>query len=145
MIIFRRKSFFESKIFKSAIGVFYFLFLKLPMTRRVQVCRVGVLNNTCVGCHCGSEAGGGGFESGYRPNFLRLFRYSLTRFYFLKTKSKVFHDKNWFFFGKWACFFLKKLPRFQRNWNKWFFSTCFWKFEKKNRFSWKAPKKVNNL
>ena len=29
------------------------LFLKLPMTRRVQVCKVFDLSNTLVGCHRG--------------------------------------------------------------------------------------------
>ena len=65
VIIFRRKIFFERKIFNSVVDGL-FLFLKLPMTRRVQVRRVvGDLYNTCVGCHPGSEAGGGGFESRY--------------------------------------------------------------------------------
>ena len=52
IFIFRRKTFFERKIFNSVIGVF-FLFLKLPMTLRVQVCRiVGVLYNECVSYPC---------------------------------------------------------------------------------------------
>ena len=42
------------------------------MTRRIQVCTVGVLYNTSVGCHRDSEAAGGGLESRYRPQFLRL-------------------------------------------------------------------------
>ena len=41
----------------------------MPMTRRVQVCRVGVLYDTNVECHGGSEAGGGGFESRVRLYF----------------------------------------------------------------------------
>ena len=68
---FHSKYFFERKIFNSVVGVF-FLFLKLPMTRRVQVCRVGVLYNKSVGCHRGSGDRGDGFESLYRPNFSRL-------------------------------------------------------------------------
>ena len=94
IIIFRRNFYLERKIFNSVIGVF-FLFLKLPMTRRVQVCRDGVLYSTSIGCHCGSEAGGGGFESHYWPHFVRLLRYSLTRSYFLTTKIK-----NWGFLRK---------------------------------------------
>ena len=41
----------------------FLLFLKLPMTRKVQVCRVGVLYDTSIACQRGSEAGGSGFES----------------------------------------------------------------------------------
>ena len=52
----------------------FFLFLQPPMTRRVQVCRVvDVLHNTCPGCQRGLEAGGGGFDTGYRPYFLTSF------------------------------------------------------------------------
>ena len=50
---FPSKKIFERKIFNSGVGVF-FIFLKLPMTHRVQVCRiVGVLYNICVACHRG--------------------------------------------------------------------------------------------
>ena len=95
------KFFFERKIFNSVVGVF-FLFLKLPMKRRVQVCRVGFF-----------------YEYKYRVSprfgsrrwlvripllniFLRLFRYSLTRFYFLTTEKWDYLEKNVEFFGKWA-------------------------------------------
>ena len=79
---------FERKIFDSVMGVF-FLFLKLPMTRRILVCRVAFLNNTCAGCHRGLEAGGGGFKLRYWPYFVSLSRYSLTRSYFLTAKFRV--------------------------------------------------------
>ena len=69
-IIFRRKTFFERKILNSVVGVF--LFLKLPMTSGVELCRVGVLYKTSVGYHRGSEAGGG-FESRKRPYFFTSF------------------------------------------------------------------------
>ena len=59
---------FERKNLNSGVGVF-FLFLKLPMTRRVEVCRFDVLYNSKVGCHRGSEAGSGRIESRYRPYF----------------------------------------------------------------------------
>ena len=52
------KFLFERKIFNSVVGV-SFLFLKLPKTRRVQVCRVSVLYNTCVGCQRGSDGQNG--------------------------------------------------------------------------------------
>ena len=42
-------------------------FLILPMTRTVQVHRVGALYNTCFGCHRSLDAGFGEFESQYRP------------------------------------------------------------------------------
>ena len=45
---FPSKIFFESLVFNSVVGVF-FLFLKLPMTQRLRVCRVvGDLHNTYV-------------------------------------------------------------------------------------------------
>ena len=94
LLIFRRKSFFEKKILNSVVGVF-FLLLNLPMTRSVQVCRVGAWYNTSVGCHHCSNAGSDGFESRFWSNFfLPLFRYSLTRSYFLLTKISVFSTKN---------------------------------------------------
>ena len=73
---------------------FFFFFLKLPKTRRVQVCRVvGVLYNTCIACHGCSESRGGGFESRYRPYHSRLFRYSLTSHIFSQAKFKFFSTK----------------------------------------------------
>ena len=83
---------FLKKIFNSVVGVF-FLFLKLPMTRRVQVCRLGILYNTGLGCHRGSETGEGGFKFRYVPCFLLLFRYSITRSCFSATKVGVFSKK----------------------------------------------------
>ena len=85
---FRRKI-FRKEIFNSVVGAF-FLFLKLPMTRRAQICRVGVLYNTCVGCHCSSEARGGWLESWYRPYFLHFYRYLLKLSLFLTTKFQGF-------------------------------------------------------
>ena len=128
IIIFLRKNFFQRKRFNSLVDVF-FLFLKLPMTRRVQVCRVRVLYDTYVGCYSGLDAGGGGFKFRLRSYFLRLFRYSLTRSQFLTTKIRVFSTKNIWFFGKWV--FCQKLPLFRRNWNKWFFFKLFENLRKK--------------
>ena len=88
--IFRRKFFFERKKFNSKV---FFLLLKLPMMRRVQVCRVSVLYNTSVKCLRGSEAVVFGFECHYLPFLLRLLRSSFTRFYFLTTKVRVFSPK----------------------------------------------------
>ena len=125
VVIFRRKNFFERKIFNSVVGVF-FLSLKLPMTRKVQACRVGVLYKTSVGCYRGSEAGGGGFKSRYQPHFLRVFRYSMTRSYFSTTKIMVSGQK-FRVFCKWA-FFLENDPFsdvtetdgfFQNFWKSW--------------------------
>ena len=73
---------FERKIFNSIGDVFSF-FWNCPYSQTFGVCRVlNVLYNTSVGCHCGSEAGDGGFESPYRPYSERLFRYSLYVFIF---------------------------------------------------------------
>ena len=107
-VIFRRKNILEKKISNSVVGVFFFL--KLPMTRTVQVCWVvGVLYNTCIGCHRVSESGGGEFEFRYRPYFWRLFGYSSTLSYFLIAKIRVFFVKNLGFFVAWASF-LKNYP-----------------------------------
>ena len=92
-IIFRRKCFFERRKFNSVVGVF-FLFLKLSMTRRLQVCRVGVFCNTSVGCHRGSEVGSAGFKSRYRSFFNVFFSYLLTCSYFLQQKVGFFFIKN---------------------------------------------------
>ena len=73
---------------------FFFLLVKLPMTRRVQVCKVDVLYNTRVGCHRASEAGGDRFKSRYWPYFSRLSKYSLTRSYFLTAKFRAFSTKK---------------------------------------------------
>ena len=51
LFLFSVEKFIRNKILNSVVGVL-FLFLKLPMTRKVQVCRVvGVLYKTFVGCH----------------------------------------------------------------------------------------------
>ena len=72
------------------------------MARTVQLCRVvGVMSNTSVGCHRSSDAGGGEFESRYRPYF----------YAFLDARSQVlvfqqqilrFFEKSLKFFGKKA-------------------------------------------
>ena len=79
IVIFRRKSFFFArKIFNSVVTVFFVL--KLPWTRRVQVCRdVGVLYDKCVGCQRGSEAE----VVGSNPAIGHIF------YVFLKTRSHV--------------------------------------------------------
>ena len=64
LLLFSPKIFFQKENIQFSNRRF-FIFLKLPMTRRVLVCRVGVLYNTIIGCHRGSEAGDGGFESRY--------------------------------------------------------------------------------
>ena len=102
IIIFCRKVFFPKENIQFH-GRRFLLFLKLPMTRRVQVCKVGVLYNTSVGCHRGSKAGGGRLESRYRPLFKGFLMYWLTRFPFV-TKNFYFFDKNLGFFVKWALF-----------------------------------------
>ena len=63
---FLSKNFFWKENFHFSSPRFFF-FLKVPMTRSVQVCRVGVFYITRVGWHRGSDARGGGFESSYRP------------------------------------------------------------------------------
>ena len=79
------------------------------MTRKVQVCRVvGVPFNTSAGYHRGSEAGGGGFESRYRP-CLRLFKYSLTRSFFQAAKIRDFSTEIWGFLLS-GIFFSKITP-----------------------------------
>ena len=94
--------FFGGKLFISVVGDF-FIFMKLPFTRRVQVCRFGVLYNTSIGCHRAPEAGGGGAKSRYRPYFKQSFRYTFTRFYFVTTKIGGFWENfrvftvDWFF------------------------------------------------
>ena len=131
--------FFKRKIFNSVVSVFFFFF-KLPMTRRVQICRVDVLYITSVACYRSLEAGGGSFESRYRPYFLRFLRYSLTRSQLLtsKIKIRVFFDKISAFFCKWA-FFPQKLPLFRRDWNKWIFFQCIFDFDKKVSIFLKKP------
>ena len=67
---FRSKYFFEMKVFSSVVGVFF----PFPeIAHDAKICRVGVLYNTCVGCHRDSEAGVGWFESRYRSYFFTLF------------------------------------------------------------------------
>ena len=107
IIIFRRKSFFEKKIFNS-IAVSFFFFLKLPMPRRVQIWRVGVLYKTCVGCQRGSDAGHGVFGSRFWPLDFSLFKNSLAWSYFSTTEIRVFRRETKFFSKR--AFFLKNYP-----------------------------------
>ena len=61
-IIFLKKTFRKMKI--QIFSWIFFLFLKLLVTRRVQICIVvGALRITFVGCYRGWEAGGVGFRS----------------------------------------------------------------------------------
>ena len=86
VLLFSIEKFSEMTIFNSVVGVFFGPEIAHD-AKSLQVCRVvGVLYNTCLGCHRGSEVGGGGFKSRFRPYFLRLFGYSLTRSYFLTKK-----------------------------------------------------------
>ena len=105
----------------SVVGVFSF-----PETaHEAQVCRaVSVLFNTCVGCHHGSEAGGGGFESRYRPYSLRLLRYSLTCSHFLTAKIGVFLTKTQGFLLS-GLFFLKNYTFSDVTEKKLFFFNIF--------------------
>ena len=72
---------------------FLFIFLIFPMTRTIVVRVVGVLYNTCIGCHRGWGSRGGGFESRHLPYFLHFSRYSSTQSCFIKAKNTVFFDK----------------------------------------------------
>ena len=85
----------------------------MSMTRRLHVCRVDVLYITSIGCHRGSEARGGGFESRFRPYFLRVFTYSLKRSNFLHQKG-CFLEKNTGSLGTRA-YFLEGYLFFRRN------------------------------
>ena len=97
-ITFRPKIFVERNIFDSVVGVF---FLFLPVTRRVEVCKV-------VGAPVRKPEVEGS-NTAIDHIFLRLSRYSLTFFYFSTAKIMVFFQINLGFFGKWA-FFLENYP-----------------------------------
>ena len=86
----------------------FFLLLKMPMTRkvevgRVQVERVGVLYNAYVGCHHGSGAGTGLFKPRYRPFFTSLWLH-VNRFSIFISRSSGFFNKILGFSDKWAFF-----------------------------------------
>ena len=115
--VFRRKSFSEGK-HSIQLSAFFYLFLKLPMTRRVQVCRVSIFYNTSIGCHRGSEFGGGECESRYRLNFSPVC-FSLTRASFSTTKVGVLSRDFRVF---WYMGFLSRIVTlFRRNRDKLFF------------------------
>ena len=69
-VILRKQNWKESIQFSSRP---FFVFLEVPMARRVHLCIVvGVVSITCVRCHLGWEAGGGGFELHCRQKILRF-------------------------------------------------------------------------
>ena len=83
----------------------FFLLLKLPMARRAQICRnVGVLSNTNVGCHRGSESETGWSASRFSLKCLRHFGYLLSFFLFSISKHSGFFDKSSEFFRNWDFF-----------------------------------------
>ena len=70
IIIYRRKVFFERKRFNLVVGAFFSFPETAHDAQTFRVRRVvGVLYNSNVVCHRGSQAGGSGFEFRYRPYF----------------------------------------------------------------------------
>ena len=100
LFLFSVEKFIRNKILNSVVGVLLF-FLKLPVTRKVKVCRVvGVLYKTFVGCHV---------DIALSTIFLTSSRYSLIRSYFLTAKIRVFSTKK-SKFSVSGLFFSKTTP-----------------------------------
>ena len=126
------KTFLERKVFKSVVGAF-FLFLILPLTRRI-ICRVNrVLHNTCVRCHRGWQSRSGGFESRVWPFSSYLFKYSLTNPYFKKQKKNRIRSKKVRFLNN-SAFSPKNYPICNVTATSHFFGHCSDKNWKKSTF-----------
>ena len=86
-VIFRRKTFFEMKIFNSVVGVF---FNEIAYDAQAQLvsCIIQASRVTAVRKPELTVS-----DPAVDHTFLRLFRYSLTRSYFLTTRNSVFSTK----------------------------------------------------